>query len=70
MIGVKPLQQEFTKIKHDKKLLATSYKFYWGGIADFKGLLLIKFLTSRQERASKFPTKLICNVIRHIHLPN
>jgi len=25
----------------NKKLLATSYKFYWGGIADFKGLASI-----------------------------
>ena len=43
------------KIK--KQLLLTSYKFYWGGIADFKGLATNLVLNVSTRNRFKIPNK-------------
>lgn len=48
----------------------TSYKFYWGGIADFKVLASNLDLNVSTGRVSKFPTKLICNVSSSLMKPH
>jgi hypothetical protein len=40
-----------------KALLTTSYKFYWGGIADFKGLASNLALNVSTRKCFEIPTK-------------
>lgn len=50
-------------IGENKTLPTTSYKFYWGGIADFKVLASILALNVWTGKCFEIPTKLICNAV-------
>ena len=43
----------------------TSYKFYWGGIADFKGLASNLALNGSTRKCFGIPTKTYMYVIHH-----
>jgi hypothetical protein len=50
---------------NEKALYPTSYKFYWGGVADFKVVASIIALNVPTRNRFNSPTKLICVVVRH-----
>jgi hypothetical protein len=49
--------ENFQLLTGDKNLLVTSYKFYWGGITDFKELTSILALNVPTGNRFEIPNK-------------